>query len=96
VRCAAFVQALERMNDGVSTTAYGGYEDTERKTIAFNIHDVMYVNFPIVPIAITYNEKFSKAPTHRDYLGTVMYVSEEVTPFIAENLDQVGRVTVAK
>ena len=115
VRCAAFMQTLERMGDGVFITAYGGYENAERKMIAFDTHDVMYDNFPIVPISITYNERFSKAPTHRDYLGAVlglgldrgkigdirlaeegavMYVSEEVAHFIAENLDQVGRISV--
>jgi len=115
VRCVAFVQALERMKDGVFITAYGGYENAERKMIAFGTHDIICDNFPIVPIAIIYNERFSKAPTHRDYLGAVlglgldrgkigdirladegavMYVSEEVAHFIAENLDQVGRVSV--
>jgi len=116
VRCAAFIQTLERLRLDASIVSYGGYENAERKIITF---------FPeqgkespplfIVPIAITYNEKFSKAPTHRDYLGAVLglgldrgkigdirladtgavlYVLEEVSHFIAENLNQVGRVTV--
>jgi len=115
VRCASFMQTLERLHAGVFITAYGGYENAERKMIAFDTHDVGYDSFPIVPLAVTYNERFSKAPTHRDYLGAVlglgldrgkigdirladkgavMYVSEEVAHFIAENLDQVGRVSV--
>ena len=72
VRCTAFVQALERINNGVCISAYGGYEGAERQIIAFDMQEISCGNFPIIPIAITYNERFSKAPTHRDYLGAVL------------------------
>jgi len=83
--------------------------------IAFIPEAYETANFPIVPVAVMYNQRFSKAPTHRDYLGAVlglgldrgkigdirlgpagavMYVAEEVAHFIAENLTQVGRVSV--
>ncbi|MCL2285603.1 MAG: YlmH/Sll1252 family protein [Firmicutes bacterium] len=72
VRCASFVQTLERANDGVFMLAYGGYEDAERKIISFDTREIEHENFPITPIAVTYNRQFSKAPTHRDYLGAVL------------------------
>ena len=115
VRCAAFMQVLAHKNEGVFAMAYGGYENAERKIIAFDTREIPADSCPIVPVAVMYNERFSKAPTHRDYLGAVlglgldrgkigdirlgdagavMYVAEDVAPFIAENLNQVGRVAV--
>ena len=115
VRCAAFVQIFERANTGVFVEAYGGHNDAERKMLAFDTADIDLQNFPIAPIAVTYNERFAKAPTHRDYLGAVLglgldrgkvgdirlgetgavlYVAQDVAYYVAENLDQVGRVSV--
>ena len=114
VRSATFLQTL-KSSDYFQIISYGGFDDAERKIIAFFPDSHEAVSFPIVPVAITYNQRFSKAPTHRDYLGAVlglgldrgkigdirlghagavMYVAEEVAHFIAENLDQVGRVSV--
>lgn len=72
VRCAAFVQALERADRDVFIETYGGHDDAERKIIAFDTEPIDRENLPITPIAVTYNERFSKAPTHRDYLGAVL------------------------
>ena len=115
VRCAAFVQTLSRGNNGVYVEAYGGYDGAERKMIAFDTADIDMENFPIIPVAATYNERFAKAPTHRDYLGAVLglgldrgkvgdirlgetgavlYLSADMAYYVAENLDQVGRVSV--
>jgi len=116
VRCASFMQVLERHGDrDISIVAYGGYEDAERKMIKFDTSNANDDSFPIISVFAAYNEKFSKAPTHRDYLGAVLglgldrgkigdirlaeagaalYVSEDVAHFIAENLNQVGRVVV--
>jgi len=69
-RCANFMQVLTKHSD-ITITTYGGYENAERKMIIFNNDDID-VTTHIIPIAITYNEKFSKAPTHRDYLGAVL------------------------
>jgi len=130
-RCANFMQVLTKHGatilpklsesreniaepGAVSIFAYGGYENAERKMIIFNSDDISATT-PIVPITVTYNEKFSKSPTHRDYLGAVLglgldrgkigdirlanegavlYAVEDVAHFIAENLYQVGRVSV--
>jgi len=117
-RCAMFMQTFEQMHNDILITTYGGYEDAERKIIKFEISistPLQNEDFPIAPVAITYNERFSKAPTHRDYLGAVLglgldrgkigdirlaktgailYVSDDIAFFIAENLSQVGRVAV--
>jgi len=68
VRCAAFMQVLQRYGSGdIFVASFGGYENAERKIIIFGDSDAL-----ITPLAITYNEKFSKPPTHRDYLGAVI------------------------
>ena len=99
VRCAAFMQVLQRHGSReITIEAFGGYDGAERKVIVFmhsenptgrNFRPVEFendktvdnfgtsrtpspTNAPITPLTITYNEKFSKAPTHRDYLGSVI------------------------
>ena len=70
IRCTTFLQLLKQP-DYLQIVSYGGYENAERKIIAF-LPEVDSANFPIVPVAVTYNERFSKAPSHRDYLGAVL------------------------
>lgn len=72
VRTATFMQILQRAGGGVYMTAHGGFTDAERKIIAFDMQEIKQENFPITPIAVTYNGRFSGAPTHRDYLGAVL------------------------
>lgn len=107
VQVAAFMQRL------YGVVSFGGYAGAEREILGFG--EQLHENFPITPIIVTYNEKFSKAPTHRDYLGAtlglgldrgkigdirlaeagaIMYVSSDIAAYIAENLQQVGRVKV--
>jgi len=54
----------------VSVQSFGGFEFAERRMIGF-IFD-KNITAPITPITITFNTKFSKPPTHRDYLGAVL------------------------
>ncbi|MCL2841484.1 MAG: YlmH/Sll1252 family protein [Defluviitaleaceae bacterium] len=70
-RCAAFLTLLEKHAE-ILPKAQGGHENAERKMIGFIPEFLEDSTFPITPIAITYNEKFSKAPTHRDYLGAIL------------------------
>ena len=68
---AQFTQALA----GEDATAYGGYEGAERQIIIFNNE-----NTPtITPLAISFNEKFTTSPSHRDYLGAVLGLGLERT-----------------
>ncbi|MCL2198741.1 MAG: YlmH/Sll1252 family protein [Defluviitaleaceae bacterium] len=71
VRCAEFCTRLPQ------TTAYGGYKEAERKMLGFLCEEI--ADFPITAITFTYNEKFSAAPTHRDYLGSVLGLGLERT-----------------
>jgi len=110
MRCASFMQALERIKGNVIVSVSGGYKDAERKMIGFDADE-----FPITPIKVMYNQKFSKPPSHRDYLGSVLglgldrgkigdicltgdgavvYVCESVVPFLLENLTTVGRTAI--
>jgi len=67
-RCVVFLQQFTKM--GQDAQAYGGYEDAERKMLGFGITDPQA--FPITPLAITYNGRFSRQLTHRDFLGAVL------------------------
>ena len=64
VQCAAFMHVLAKHTDAV---AYGGYTGAERTMIGFGGD-----SFPITPISVAYNARFSTPPTHRDYLGAVL------------------------
>ena len=54
--------------------AYGGFEEAERVIIGFFPEyiekDINY--FPISILEITYNKKYSKELTHRDFLGSIL------------------------
>ena len=81
-RCGIFLSGIRRglpissgfggINDEAFT--YGGYDGAERLIIGFSApgESLVESDFPITPVALTYNEKFSKAPSHRDYLGAVL------------------------
>jgi RNA-binding protein YlmH len=68
VSCEKIFLAYEKK---IFVKKFGGYENAERKMIGFFASDDEK-NFPITPVAFTYNMKFSKPPTHRDYLGAVI------------------------
>ncbi len=53
---------------------YGGYEDSERVKLGFfpEFSDEDISLFPITPVEISYNAKYSKTLTHRDFLGSVL------------------------
>ncbi|MCL1884160.1 MAG: YlmH/Sll1252 family protein [Defluviitaleaceae bacterium] len=70
-RCAAFTKILAA-NREISVAEYGGFENAERKMLGFFTENASDEFFPITPITFTYNEKFSKPPSHRDYLGSVL------------------------
>jgi len=75
-RCSAFVKILQRENKLENVFIYGGYDNAERKMIGFLAHEEELEepadSFPITPISVLYNPKFSKPPIHRDYLGSTL------------------------
>ena len=73
-RSAVFLQRFMKM--GVAARAYGGCENAERMMLGFAPPhaDNPPANdaFPIVPLSIAYNTRFSRQLTHRDFLGAVL------------------------
>lgn len=67
VQCGEFMQILYKYTNDIK--AFGGYEGAERMIIGFGISTDI---FPITPLSFTYNGKFSKSPSHRDYLGATL------------------------
>jgi len=83
-RGVIFLQRFVKM--GVTAGLYGGYEDAERMMLGFAppYHNISRnqkyqsneplspETFPITPLAITYNGRFSRQLTHRDFLGAAL------------------------
>jgi len=71
-RSAMFLQRFSKM--GVNAQIYGGYKDAERMMLGFAADDgpLIYETFPITSLVITYNGRFSRLLTHRDFLGAVL------------------------
>lgn len=61
---------------GVAAQVYGGYEGAERMMLGFTppyISEPMESDdFPIIPLAVTYNGRFSRQLAHRDFLGAIL------------------------
>lgn len=53
---------------------FGGFEEAERVIIGFfpEYIEHSFNDFPISVLEISYNEKYSKELTHRDYLGSIL------------------------
>ena len=71
-RSAAFLQRFVKM--GIAAQAYGGCEDAERMMLGFAADDEPLTNdsFPITSLVISYNGRYSRQLTHRDFLGAVL------------------------
>lgn len=59
---------------GLNTMVWGGFEDAERRMIGFlpDYEEPSTAVFPIACVEISYNGKFSRELTHRDFLGSVL------------------------
>lgn len=68
-RSILFKQHIEQ-----NVSIFGGFEEAERIIIGFFPEYVEADNnlFPISILEITYNEKYSRALTHRDFLGSIL------------------------
>ena len=73
-RSVMFLQRFVKM--GTNAGVYGGYEGAERMMLGFPAAYMDEVvagdEYPITPLAVTYNGRFSRALTHRDFLGAVL------------------------
>ena len=68
IQSAAFMQVLVKYTKNAKS--FGGHDGAERMMIGFGA--ASEADFPITPLAVTYNGRFSKAPSHRDYLGATI------------------------
>ena len=59
--------------DGVENKAFGGMPERERRIIGFfpDFADIKEEDFPITPVIIKHEGKFSRSLSHRDYLGSL-------------------------
>jgi len=75
-RSAVFMQQF--IKKSVIARIYGGFDAAERKMLGFappypECDDPLSnLFYPITPIAVAYNERFSRQLTHRDFLGSVL------------------------
>jgi len=73
-RSVIFLERLVKM--GADAQVYGGYENAERMMLGFAPpyadEPLIGGNFPIMPLAVAYNGRFSRRLTHRDFLGAVL------------------------
>jgi len=82
VRAESFYMSLVNQKPyEINVVQYGGYLEAERKVIGFYYEENFdsFDSFPITVLNINFNEKFSKAPTHRDYLGGILGLGLERT-----------------
>jgi RNA-binding protein YlmH len=70
VQCAEVMAAFAK--HATEICIFGGYDGAERVMLGFGVDEPSAENFPITAVEITYNGKFSKPPTHRDYLGAAL------------------------
>lgn len=62
------------LNNDCLIMVYGGYEECERVKLGFfpEFSNTNISEFPITPVEISYNAKFSRALSHRDFLGSIL------------------------
>lgn len=62
------------LNNDCDIFVYGGYEDSERVKVGFfpEFSTVDVREFPIKAVEISYNSQFSRALSHRDFLGSIL------------------------
>ena len=75
---------------------YGGYDLSERQMAVF-LPDALYYEYeyPIQTIEVSpLNKKFSEDLTHRDYLGALIFVKEEMAEYVTDNLTQIRHTHV--
>jgi RNA-binding protein YlmH len=75
MRTAGFMELLKRADArDVIIQPYGGAEGCERKMLGFtpDYAELNTDDFPIDAVTVNFNAKFSRAPGHRDYLGSIL------------------------
>lgn len=78
------------LNNECEIIIYGGYEDSERVKLGFfpEFTETDNEEFPIKAVEISYNSQFSRALSHRDFLGSILGLGitrEKTGDIIIEN-----------
>lgn len=62
------------LNNDCDILVYGGYEESERVKIGFfpEFSEPLKADFPITTVEISYNAQYSRALSHRDFLGSML------------------------
>lgn len=68
----SFVYSLLKNDRDINVGLYGGFDHSERNVIAFSPFEINKEDFPVSPIVMEYNAKFSRKLSHRDFLGSLM------------------------
>ena len=69
-----FNTIISREYTNIKMLHFGGFEEAERIIIGFfpEYIEPSFDDFPLFILEISYNEKYSKALTHRDFLGSIL------------------------
>ena len=62
--------SLSRCKGNFTVNSFGGYEDSERKILAFSANNDGWYDYPVDAVKIS--SKDGKVFSHRDYLGSVL------------------------
>lgn len=74
IKVTEFLSYLQTHTFFENIKIFGGYEEAERVIIGFSPEylEIEDEDFPITILEITYNEKYSRSLTHRDFLGSLI------------------------
>lgn len=75
LKAGAFVHAVLREESlPVNVVSFGGYPQAERRMLGLCPGDMALSDedFPIDAVEMTYNAKFGRPPSHRDFLGALL------------------------
>ena len=74
LKATEILQYIKKNNTFQNVEIFGGYENAERVMLGFcpEYLELEKNDFPICILEITYNEKYSRELTHRDFLGSLI------------------------
>lgn len=73
-KASKFLSTIQKDLTGFNSAVYGGITQCERKMIGFSPEymDISHEDFPITALEVSYNTKYSRELTHRDFLGSII------------------------
>ena len=73
-KASKFFTQIQRELPQFNSHLYGGTMQCERKMLGFcpDYMDISHEDFPIIALEVSYNTKYSRELTHRDFLGSII------------------------